>query len=179
MAAMPIGRAVACGALSLEPGKAPLVAGLGLACVLGAAVLAWFSSPATLQLARDSENRVSAALDSRLFGLITSKAERIEGIRSVSLVRSRAPGSTSHTPDRIIFETTNGSVDLGRNQQLFAVDYPELASFFEEDSPTSLTLSTIARGAELRRFFIAQTIALFMLLGGLGLEWMVVRHVMT
>ena len=70
--------------------------------------------------------------------------------RSMSLVKYNAPGHRSNTPDRIVFETAQGPVDLGRNQQLFAVDHPEIASFFEADGPSSLTLSSIARGRELR-----------------------------
>jgi hypothetical protein len=155
------------------------VAGIGLAWILGAAVLAWLSSPATLRLVRGDEHLATAALESRLFGLITTSAERVDGIRSVSLVRSRTPGSTSHTPDRIVFETTGGLVDLGRNQQLFAVDYPEVKTFFSEDGGQSLTLSSISRGRELTRFFVAQTIAVFLMLVGLGLEWMVVRSFTT
>jgi hypothetical protein len=165
--------------LSLEPGKAPIVAGIGLACLLGSAVLAWLSSPSTLQLARDNEDRVSAALESRLFGLIAYNAARIEGVRSVSLVRYDGPGRPSHTPDRMVFETKTGSVDLGRNQQLFAVDYPEITDFLKTEGPAAATLSSIATGRELRRFVIAQAVALFMFLGGLGLWWMVVRHLTT
>jgi hypothetical protein len=160
--------------LSLQPGKAPVAAGIGLACIIGSAVLAWLSAPATLQLTRDDEGRLAAALESRVFGLVTDKAERVEGIRSVRLVQYRGPGQDSDTPDRIVFETTKGSIDLGRNQQLFAVDYPEIASFFTEDGPPSLTLSSIARGSELRRFVFAQAVALFMCLGGIGLEWVVI-----
>ncbi len=162
--------------MALEPGKAPIVAVIGLACLLGSAVLAWLSSPATLELARDNEDHVGAALGSRLFGLFTITSERIERIRSVSLVKYNQPGHQSGTPDRIVFETAKGPVDLGRNQQLFALDYPEIASFFKADGPPSLTLSSIARGRELRRFVIAQAVALFMFLGGLGLEWMVLQH---
>jgi hypothetical protein len=40
-------------------------------------------------------------------------------------------------------------------------------------------LSSIARGQEPIRLFVAQAIALFAALGGLGLEWMVVRSLMT
>jgi hypothetical protein len=169
--------------LSLEPGKVPLVAVLGLAWVLGAGVLAWFSSPSTLQLARGDQQLVTATIESRLFGLVTKSVERIEGIRSVSLVRSSTGSSqydsNSHTPERVVFETTSGAVDLGRNQQLFAVDYPDIASFFKDEASKSLTLSSIARGRELRRFFVAQAAALFLALVGLGLEWMVVRSLTT
>lgn len=139
-------------------------------------MLAWLSSPATLHLTRDSEDRVAAGIESRLFGLITNAAERVEGIRSVSLVRYDSPGPGSRTPDRLVFETRTGSVDLGRNQQLFAVDYTEVAAFFETAGPSSLTLSSIARGRELRRFVIAQGFAVAMFLGGLALEWMVLSH---
>jgi hypothetical protein len=157
--------------LPVEPGKAPLVAGIGLGWLLGAAVLAWFSSPATLHLARDNEDRVTAALESRLFGLITNKTERIDGIRSMSIARYSDP---SDTPDRIVFQTAKGPVDLGRNQQLFAPDHAEIAGFFTADGPASLTLSSISRGAELRRFWFAQAAVLFMGLVGLGLTWMVI-----
>ncbi len=165
--------------MSLEPGKAPIVAGIGLACLLGASLLAWLSSPATLQLTRDNENYATAALESRLFGLIVITSERVERIKSVSTIGSGVGGTRSDNADRLTFLTVKGPVDLGRNQQLFAPDYQEVAGFFGADAPPSLTLSSVARGAELRRFFIAQAIALFMFLGGLGLEWTVIRHLMS
>ena len=112
-------------------------------------------------------------LESRLFGLVTNRAERIDGIRSVSLVRSRT--GRSHTPDHIVFETVNGSVDLGRNQQLFAVDSADIEGFFKDEASPPLLLSSIARGSELVRFLVAQAVALFLTLAGLGLEWLVVR----
>ena len=157
--------------MAIEPGKAPTVAVIGLACLLGSAVLAWLSSPTTLILTRDNEDRVAAVIESRLFGVFPNSTEHIERIRSVSNVRYDGPGQPSDTPDRIVFETRSGSVDLGRNQQLFAVDYPEIAAFFRTDGPSSLTLSSITRGSELRRFFFAQAAALGMLLAGLGLGW--------
>jgi hypothetical protein len=163
--------------VSLEPGKVPLVAGLGVACIVGAAALAWFSAPATLRLARAEQGLVTAQLESRLFGLVPKSAERIDGLRSVSLVRSRT--GRSQTPDHIVFETVNGPVDLGRDQQLFAVDHADMKSFFEDEASSSLTLSSIARGRELVRFVVAQAIALFLALAGLGLEWMVVRTLMA
>ncbi len=162
--------------MSLEPGKAPIVALLCVACLLGSAVLAWLSSPATLSLIRDNEDRVAARLESRLFGVITSRDERIEGIRSLSVVRYNQPGQPSETPDRMVFETPQGPVDLGRNQQLFAVDHPAISAFLETTGPSVLTLSSIARGSELRRFVIAQVMALFMCLGGVGLGWTLVGH---
>lgn len=170
-------RVVAFAALSLEPGKVPLVAGLGVACIVGAAAVAWFSSPVTLRLARAEERLVTAELESRLFGVVTSRAERIDGIRSVSLVRSRT--GRSHTPDHIVFETVNGPVDRGRNQQLFAVDHADIDRFFEDEASPPLTLSSIARGRELVRFLVAQAVALFLTLAGLGLEWMVVRSLLA
>ncbi len=160
--------------MAIEPGKAPTVAVIGLACLLGSAVLAWLSSPATLILTRDNEDRVAAVIESRLFGLFPSSTEHVERIRSVSNIKYDGPGQRSDTPDRIVFDTRGGSVDLGRNQQLFAVDYPEIAAFFKTDGPGSLMLSSVARGRELRRFFFAQAAALAMLLAGLGLGWTII-----
>lgn len=174
--AAPVWHALECAALALELSKVPLAAALGLACVVGAATLAWFSSPATLHLARGDQGLATAALESRTFGLITNRAERIEGIRAASLLRTRT--GRSHTPDTLLFQTTSGSVDLGRNQQLFAVDYPAIDSFFQDEASQSLTLSSIARGRELIRFLVAQAIFLFLLLVGLGVEWMVVRSIL-
>jgi hypothetical protein len=165
--------------LSLEPEKAPIAALIGLACLLGSAALAWLSSPATLQLTRDNEDRVSAAVESRLFGLITTRAARVDGIRSVSLAKYNGPGQRSDTPDRIVFETNAGSVDLGGNQQLFAVDYPEIAGFLAIDGPAAVRLSSIGRGREMRRFVFAQMAALFLCFAGLGLGWMVVQSLRT
>lgn len=158
--------------MALEPEKAPIVAVIGLACLLGSATLAWLSSPATLQLERDNEDRVTAAIESRLFGLTTYQAERVERIRSAPLVRSSGPGST--TSSRLVFETATGPVDLGRNQQLFAHDHAEIEGFMTSAGPATLTLSSIARGEETRRFVVAQIVAVGMCLGGLGLAWLVV-----
>ena len=160
--------------MALEPGKAPTVAVIGVACLLGSAVLAWLSSPATLHLARDKEEHVTAAIESRLFGLFINSDERIEGIRSLAVVHY----GESDTPDRIVFETAKGPVDLGRNQQLFAVDRAELAQALETPGPFDVTLSSIARGSELRRFVFAQAVAVFMFLGGLGLAWLVISDLL-
>jgi hypothetical protein len=154
---------------------APKVAIIGLAFLLGASTLAWLSSPATLRLARETGPGVTATLESRLFGLITNRSERIEGIRSASLVRSAV--GDSDTPARLVFQTSTGPVDLGRNQQLFAPDFSGIDEFLKADAPPpGLTLSSIARGSELRRFLFAQAIATLMFLGGLALEWAAVRH---
>lgn len=162
--------------MAIEPGKIPLAAALGLACVVGAVALAWFSSPATLRLVRGDQGRVTAALESRLFGLIVNRVDRIEGIRAATLIRTRT--ERSHTPDTLMFETASESVDLGRNQQLFAEDYSDIDSFFKDEVSPSLTLSSIARGREFIRFLVAQTIFLFLVFVGLGVEWMVVRSVL-
>jgi hypothetical protein len=151
--------------LALEPGKAPIVAVIGVGWLLGSATLAWWSSPATLHLTRTHEERVTAAIESRLFGLFVNRAERIEGIRSLSAA-----------PARLVFDTAKGPVDLGRNQQLFAPDYAEIDSALKTPGPFDLTLSSIARGSELRRFVMAQAAALFMFLVGLGLVWVVISH---
>jgi hypothetical protein len=164
---------VTCVAVSPEPEKVPLVAGLGVAFMVGAAVLAWLSAPATLRLTRGEDRLVAAELESRLFGLVTNRAARIDAIRSVSLVHSRT--GRSRTPGLVVFETANGPVNLGRNQQLFAVDYADIEGFFKDEASPPLTLSSIGRGSEFRRFLFAQAITLFLMLAGLGLAWSAVR----
>jgi hypothetical protein len=161
--------------LALELNKAPLAAALGLACITGGATLAWFSSPATLQLVRGDRGLVTVALESRIVGLIPTRAERIDGVRAASLVRTRT--GRSQTPDTLLFETGSEAIDRGRNQQLFAVDYGDIDSFFKDEASQSLTLSSIARGREFIRFLVAQVMSLFLLLVGLGVEWMVVRSI--
>jgi hypothetical protein len=155
--------------LAIEPKTAPVVAVIGFAWLLGGAVLAWLSSPATLTFERDNEDRVTATLESRLFGMFVSRSERIERVRMVWLVRDGVPGQMANTPFRMVFETPKGRVDLGRSQQLFTADYPGLVAFFRATTPPSATWSSIGRGAERRRFYVAQAIAAFLCLVGFGL----------
>lgn len=145
--------------------------------MVGAAVLAWFSSPATLHMTRDERGVVTASLESRTFGLITNQTQRIEGIQSVSMVRTAT--GRSRTPDSLVFRTASAVFDRGRNLQLFAPDFADIDTFFKDEASQSLTLSSIARGRELIRFFVAQAVFLFLLLLGLGVEWMVVRSLIT
>ena len=97
---------------------------LGIACLCGAATLAWLSSPATMFLTRSGPNAVTVALESWLFGLFVFDRQRIDQARSASISRS-------DTTPRIIFGTSQGPVDLGRVQQLFAPDFPDVRDFFE------------------------------------------------
>ena len=161
--------------MALDPNKAPLAAVLGLACIAGGAALGWFSSPATLHMVRGDQQLVTATLESRIAGLIPNRAERIDGIRAATLIRTRT--GRSQTPDTLFFETTAGAVDVGRDQQLFAVDFSDIDSFLKDDASQSLTLSSLGRGQELIRFLIAQVMAVFLLLVGFGVEWMVARSI--
>jgi hypothetical protein len=164
----------------MSAADAPKTAIIGLVMLLMSATLAWLSSPATLEIRRDSGSRVVATIESRLFGLITNSAERIEGIRSVSMVSSRVPGGDSDTPDRLVFQIATGPVDLGRNQQLFTPDFPQIDEFLKADAPPpGLTLSSIARGEELRRFLFAQAIAVLLFFGGLGVVWTAIRRLLA
>jgi hypothetical protein len=168
----------------VELNKVPLAIVLGIACICGAATLAWFSSPATMHLTRSGPQAVSVAFESWLFDLFLVDEQRFEA-SSVYMLSSRTPGSTSHTPSRITFGTRNGPVDLGRVQQLFAPDFPDVRDFFEAkrvdpeldgeravEPRTAATISSIARGSEIRRFVIAQAMVLFLTLVGGGVIWM-------
>lgn len=154
---------------------------IGSAMVAGAVVLAWLSSPATMELERtpgdpaqvertDSQN-ATISIESRLFGLVEFGQQRIEGVRGAKMVDSRVPGTSSSTPPHLVFETTGGDVNLGWTQQLFGRDISDLRSFFENQTEPRLTLSSIARSTETRRFVIAQIVVAFMSLGGLGILW--------
>ena len=161
---------------------------LGIACLCGGATLAWFSSPATMYLTRTGPNAVSVSFESRLFGLFVVDRQRIDEARSVAMVDSRTPGSRSRTPPRIIFSTANGPVDLGRVQQLLAPDFPDIKDFFEAkriepeldgeravEPPNAVTISSIGRSSETRRFVIAQAMAPFLTLVGCAVVWMAGR----
>ena len=177
--------------MSSASANPPLLIVLALACVGGAAALAWFSSPATMTLTRMDGGQVVVSFESRLFGLIQRSGERIDNVTSVSIVTFRGPGSTADTtPDRIVFNTASGPVDRGMVQQLFVRDFAEIKTFFEGDGETSresggqpslerdaarpgtLSLSSIGRGSELRRFAFAQLAAAFLMFLGLGVGWM-------
>lgn len=148
---------------------------IGLAWIAGAAVLAWFSSVATMRLERTGADGVSVTIESRLFGLIPVGSERTTGVRSVEMVRSRAPGSDSDTPDHMVFQTAGGPVNLGRPQQLFARDFTAIKAFLDDPTPHDATWSSVGRGEEFRRFLFAQAAAGFLAFVGLGLVWSGVR----
>lgn len=157
----------------MELNKVPMAILLGIACLCGGATLAWFSSPATMYLTRTGPNAVTVGLESWLFGLFLVDEQRIDEARSVSMSRDTAP--------RIIFNTSNGPVDLGRVQQLFEPDFPAVKDFFEAktaepelegeravEALDAATISSIARSSESRRFVIAQGMVLFLTLVGCG-----------
>ena len=172
----------------MEVNKAPAAILLGIACIAGGATLAWFSSPATMHLTRSGPKGIAVDFESRLFGLFQVDDQRIEEARSVYMVDSRTPGSTSHTPPRIIFGTPRGPVDLGRGQQRFAGDFPDVRDFFEPkivepeleseravEPPATAMISSIGRSSESRRFVVAQSMVLFLTVAGGGVIWMAGR----
>ena len=179
--------------MSSEADKAPIMILLAFACLAGAAVLAWFSSPVTMTLTRTNGGAVVVSLEARLFGLFARSSERIDNVKSVSTVTFRGPGQRSNTPDRIVFDTSSGPVDRGMIQQLFVSDVSEIKAFFDGGRETSgeggggdgepslersaplpqtLSLSSIARGSELRRFAFAQLAVAFLTFVGLGVGYM-------
>jgi hypothetical protein len=179
--------------LSSQSASPGLLLVLALACLGGATTLAWLSSPATMTLTRTDDKKVAVTFESRLFGLIPRSGGRIDNVMSVSTVTFRGPGSTSHTPDRLVFDTRSEAVDLGMVQQLFVHDLAEIKVFISGHNeppgdgdgdgnveasveraaqPRTMTLSSIARGSELRRFAFAQLAVAFLTFVGLGVGWM-------
>jgi hypothetical protein len=180
--------------MSSEADKAPIMILLAVACLAGAGVLAWFSSPVTMTLTRASGGSVVVLLEARLFNLFTRTTVRIENVKSVSTITFQGPGKFSDTPNRIVFDTPSGPVDSGMIQQLFVRDFAEIKAFLEGPRQTSgeggdgdgqpslerdaaalprtLSLSSIAVGSELRRFAFAQLAVAFLTFLGLGVGYM-------
>jgi hypothetical protein len=175
--------------LSSGSASPPLLLLIALACLGGAGALAWFSSPVTMTLTRTKGGLAVVSFESRLFGLYPRSSDRIENVKSVSTITFRGPGSRSDTPDRIVFETPSGPVDRGMVQQQFVRDFAEIKTFFGGDNeassegggetslerdvrPGTLSLSSIGRGSEARRFAFAQLAAAFLMFLGLGVGWM-------
>jgi len=156
---------------------------IGLAFMAGAAVLAWFSSIATMRVERTGEERATVTIESKMFGLVHVTGERINNVHSAMMVGSRVEGSDSDTPDRLVFQTAHGPVDLGYTQQLFTRDFTELKSFLDDEPPdpeiergpeaprlNTLSLSSTGHG-EWKRFAAAQLAVVFMTFMGLLLVW--------
>lgn len=137
----------------------PLLLLIGAAFLAGAGVLAWLSAMATLHLTRaDQAGMVQVRFEKRLFGLIRIGDERIGGVRAVSVVSGRLPESksASHTPDRLVFNTAAGAVDLGYVQQRFVHDASDVREFFAQPSERALSISSARRFDEALRFGAAQ-----------------------
>ena len=177
--------------MSSQSANPPVLFLLAVACVAGAATLAWLSSPVTMTMTRTDDKKVAVAFEARLFGLIPRSGGQVDNVMSVSKVTFRGPGSNSHTPDRIVFDTPSEAVDLGMSQQLFVDNFDEIKTFVtgnrgtssgEGDGveasleraapPRTLVLSSIARGSELRRFLFAQLAVAFLAFVGLGVGYM-------
>lgn len=161
----------------------PLLVALGIVLLAGAAILAWFSATATLHLTRTGDAAAATVLivradfEERLFGLIPIASERIDGIRSVSVVSAGAPDSTSrtNTSKRLVFDTAAGPVDRGYTQQRFSRDYPAIRDFFASESQREFTVSSAGTFWEALRFIAAQVGVLFLAALGLLLIYLGMR----
>jgi hypothetical protein len=182
------------GTLSSESDKAPIMILLAFACLGGAAVLAWFSSPVRMTLTRSNDGTAVVSFEARLFGLFLRTSDRIDHVKSVSRTTFQGPGKFSDTPDRFVFDTPSGPVDRGMIQQLFVGELSEIRTFFEGENegaasgegdgqapververdarPRTLSFSSIAPASELRRFVFAQLAVAFLAFVGLGVGWM-------
>jgi hypothetical protein len=140
---------------------------VGPLCILFAAALEWYASPATLSLTRTGSNDVSVSIASKLFGRFTTTTTRYDSVQSAAIVRS-PNARRSVDSDRLVFYTAADAIDRTRAQQLFRADFPEIKSFLTDGSRQTLSISSIARGRELRRFVAAQAAVAFLALLGAG-----------
>jgi len=149
----------------------PLLITLGLAFLVGASVLAWASSPATLQFTRVDATSTQLTIESRLFALVPIATERIYGIQSASMVSGQIADSTSsrsHTPDYLVFDTATGRTRHRQTLRLFTGDFSEIRDFLADSTRPELRLSSIADTRERVRFIVAQLcVASLAALGGL------------
>lgn len=140
---------------------------IGAAFLVGGCVLAWLGSSATLVCTR--ADGVGCTMTVKSFGLATLSAERIEDVKSLEMRRSRVEGSRSRTPDRLIFHTGNGEVDLGLFFQRFRRYQGELDAFLKDADQKEISLSSAAPGRERRRFLAAQTVTVLLVFTGLAM----------
>jgi hypothetical protein len=150
---------------------------LGLLCIVFAAVLEWWASPAMLSLTRTGPNAVSMSMVSYLFGQLPTTTTRYDGVQSVAMVsspnRRRSAGS-----DRLVFYTAAEAIDRTRAQQLFRADFQEIRSFFSDGSSQTLSIWSIARAWERWRFVAAQAAVAFLTLLGVGVIALGVKEIL-
>lgn len=140
---------------------------VGSLCHLFAATLEWYASPATLSLTRTGPNAVSVLMVSKLFGRLTTTTTCYDGVQSAAIVLS-TNARRSVDSDRLVFYTAAEAIDRTRAQQLFRADFPEIKSFLTDGSRQTLSISSIARRPEQRRFLVAQAAVAFLTLLGAG-----------
>lgn len=156
---------------------------MGPLCIILAAVLEWWASPATLLLTRTNTDEVSVTMVSRLFNRLPTTITRYDGVQSVEYVRStraRRDGSLrggSAGSDRLVFKTSTETIDRTRAQQLFRPHFSEIQSFFAEASARTLSISSIARVREWWRFVAAQAAVVFLVLLGAGVMFLGIKEV--
>lgn len=139
--------------------------------VAGSVLLFWLSSSATVRLVRSQSGAVKATFERQLFGLVAHSRIELFDIVAVRVVRGEADHSAkrSRTPDRLFFDTKRGPVDLGQVQDMFVREAPEIEEYLADLSRGELSLSSVGRGREKRRFVFAQLIGALLAFGGAGL----------
>ena len=157
--------------MALDLKRTAFLLTVGPLCLIFAAVLEWYASPATLSLMRTGPNAVSVSMVSKLFGQLTTTTTRYDGVQSAAIVRSPS-ARRSVDSDRLVFYTAAEAIDRTRAQQLFRADFPEINSFLTDGSLQTLSISSIARGQEWWRFVAAQAAVAFLALLGIGVTWL-------
>ena len=150
---------------------------VGIAFLAGACVLAWFSSVATLEIARTSPTYADVTIVDRLFGKWPIASERFEGVRAARSVASQAGGSTSRTTNTrfLVFDTVAGETYAGPTHHFFARDVGAISEFFDDPSRRTLTLRTTDRDREFFRFLFAQLCVVSLAIIGAVATWRGVR----
>jgi hypothetical protein len=150
---------------------------IGMACLAGAAALAWFSSIQTLQLTRTGDG-VTVARHAWLFGVVPMSGPQIENVRSVRTLTTIAQSARSRPFTRLLFVTPSGERDLWTTQSPFVRQSSEIEAFFKDETQLQTTFSAIAPAGETRRFVVAQLAVLFLAFCGGGVIYMAARSIL-
>lgn len=153
--------------MALDLKRTAFLLTVGSLCIIFAAALEWYASPATLSMTRTGPNAVSVLMVSKLFGRLPTTTTRYDGVQSAAIVLS--PNRRREVDSaRLVFYTATEAIDRTRAQQLFRDDFPEIKTFMTDGSRQTLTISSIARRRELWRFVAAQAAVAFLTLLGAG-----------
>ena len=155
---------------------------IGVACLIGAVVLAWLCSLSTMTVVRTSPATADVAFEDKLFGLVAISRETVPDVRSARIVIQdmKAPLdpaiSGQGTTTRLLqFDTAKGAVFAGPGHHYFARYADDITAFVTDANRNEFVASVADERSELARSLIAQACALLLAIVGGFAVWSGVR----